>query len=144
MTQFSLSDIQFQTSLEGVTPAQLGGFFEGWPNPPTPETLWRILDRAAVFVLARTPDGQVIGFVNALSDGILAASIPLLEVQAGWRSLGLGSELMRRVLTELGDLYMVDLSCDDDVVPFYERLGLKRANAMFLRRYDNQAGTPAE
>ena len=144
MTPHALSDIQFQTTLEGVTPAQLGGFFEGWPSPPAPATLWRILDRSAAFVLARTPDGQVIGLVNALSDGILAASIPLLEVHAGWRGRGLGSELMRHLLAELGELYMVNLSCDDDVVPFYERLGMQRANAMFLRRYESQAGKMTE
>ena len=80
MTQFSLSDIQFQTSLESVTPAQLGGFFEGWPNPPTPETLWRILDRAAVFVLARTPDVELTGWLGAeeLQERLAQASVLVL------------------------------------------------------------------
>ena len=76
MTPHALSDIQFQTTLEGVTPAQLGGFFKGWPSPPAPATLWRILDRSAAFVLARTPDRQVIGLVN------VARARPRLRVGA--------------------------------------------------------------
>lgn len=41
------------------------------------------------------------------------------------------------------DLYMVDAACDDDVVPFYERLGFTRSNAMIMRRYARQSGASA-
>ena len=40
---------------------------------------------------------------------------------------------MRRVLALLEDRYMVDLCCDDDLVEFYERLGMSRLNGMALR-----------
>jgi hypothetical protein len=33
------------------------------------------------------------------------------------------------MLAQLGDLYMVDLSCDEELVPFYEGLGLTRLDA---------------
>ena len=44
-----------------------------------------------------------------------------------------------RMLARFGDLYAVDLVCDDDVAPLYERLGLTRVTGMALRRYDLQA-----
>ena len=30
--------IRYAKSTDGVTPEQLGGFFEGWPSPPSPGT----------------------------------------------------------------------------------------------------------
>jgi GNAT superfamily N-acetyltransferase len=73
-------------------------------------------------VLAR--DGaRVVGFVTAISDGVLSAYIPLLEVRPEYQRQGIGTELVRRLLDVLRGLYMVDLVCDEDVVPFYERLG---------------------
>lgn len=137
------SELRFQTDLHGIQHNQLEGFFEGWPNPPSAATLHQILERAAAFLLAVAPTGEVIGFINAISDGILTAYIPLLEVKAAWRGQGIASELLRRLKTELGELYMIDTACDDDLVPFYERFGMGRSNAMILRNYAAQSGKPA-
>jgi len=79
-------------------------------------------------VLAR--DGRrVVGFVTAISDGVLSAYIPLLEVLPDFQGRGVGKELTRRLLAQLDGLYMVDLSCDEELVPFYEALGLTRLDA---------------
>ncbi|MPY65294.1 GNAT family N-acetyltransferase [Deinococcus sp. SDU3-2] len=88
--------------------------------------------------------GRVVGFAQAISDGVLTACIPLLEVLPEHQGRGLGTALMRHLLEQLGHLYAVDLSCDDDVVPFYERLGMRRANAMYLRNYARQNGASEE
>jgi GNAT superfamily N-acetyltransferase len=77
--------------------------------------------------------GRVVGFVNAVGDGVLAAYVPCLEVLPGWQGRGIGSELVRRVLDALGPRYIVDLACDEDVVPFYERLGFVPYRAMIRR-----------
>ena len=74
-------------------------------------------------LLARR-EGEIIGFVTAISDGALAAYIPLLEVRREWRGNGIGSELMRRLLSQLEGFYMVDVVCDPDLIPFYERFGM--------------------
>lgn len=37
--------------------------------------------------------------------------------------------------------YMIDVICDEDVVPFYERLGREPARGMGLRNYDRQSGS---
>lgn len=133
--------MRYLTSADTITADQLHGFFIGWPNPPSPETHLAILRRSAAVVLAVDEEtGQVVGFINALSDGVLSAFIPLLEVLPVCQGHGIGSELVRRLLTLLGDLYAVDVMCDADVQPFYARLGMQPAQGMMLRRYDRQGG----
>jgi len=132
--------IRYTTSLDGIDEADLDGFFVGWPNPPSPALHRRVLRGSAALVLAwddaaaDDPAGRVVGFITAISDGVLAASLPLLEVLPTYQGRGIGTELVRRMLAELDDRYMVDLTCDQDLVPFYERLGLVRADAMSIRR----------
>ncbi len=133
--------MRYLTSADTITAQQLHGFFAGWPNPPSPETHLAILRRSDAVVLAVDEEtGQVVGFINALSDGVLCAFIPLLEVLPAYQGRGIGQELVRRLLAQLGDLYAVDLMCDADMQPFYARLGLQPAQGMMLRRYDRQGG----
>ncbi|MFN8377898.1 MAG: GNAT family N-acetyltransferase [Anaerolineae bacterium] len=134
--------ITYTTTLDGVTSDHLrGGFFEGWPQPPSPETHLRILNGSSHVVLA-WEDGRVVGFINALSDGVLTAYLPLLEVLPSFRGQGIGSELVRRMVAEIGPIYAVDLVCDDSLVPYYQRMGLMAVRGMVLRHYDSQSGLP--
>ncbi len=112
-----------------------GGFFEGWPNPPTPERhLAHLRGCEAVELAVDEASGNVVGYVSALGDGVSVAFIPLLEVLPAWRGQGIGTELMRRMLARLGDRLAVDLVCDEDVVPFYQRLGGTPGRAVLWRR----------
>lgn len=133
------SSYTLHTTLDGVTPGQLQGFFMDWPNPPSPDTFHRVLAGSYRVVLA-VSGGQVIGFVQAVSDGVLTAYIPLLEVLPSWQGRGVGRALMTRIQDELRHLYAVDLGCDDNLVPFYEGLGMRQGNLMFTRRYERQNG----
>lgn len=128
--------IEYRDRLEGITPERLAGFWDGWPVPPSPEAHLRLLAGSEAIVLAVDPaaDERVVGFVTAVGDGVLASYIPLLEVLPAYRGRGIGSELVRRLLERLRDRYMVDLVCDEDLVPFYERFGMARYGAMILRR----------
>jgi len=49
-------------------------------------------------------------------------------------------ELVRRILDRLDGLYMVDLLCDKQLIPFYERLGMHGATGAMLRNHEYQAG----
>ena len=80
--------------------------------------------------------GQVVGFVAALTDGVQGAFITLLEVLPAYQSQGIGQALMTRMLEQLGDIQTIELMCDADLVPFYERFGMKSATGMVLRRRD--------
>jgi ribosomal protein S18 acetylase RimI-like enzyme len=116
--------IEYAESVRGIEAPQLEGFFVDWPDPPSPERHLELLLGSDHVVLAR--DGErVVGFVTAISDGVLSAYVPLLEVLPSYQGEGIGSELMRRLLARLEHLYMVDLCCDADLEPFYRRLGLQ-------------------
>jgi ribosomal protein S18 acetylase RimI-like enzyme len=127
--------IEYTDSLDGIEPEHLDGFFEGWPSPPSPAGHVEILRGSYRIVLAReTGSPRVVGFVNAISDGTLYAFIPLLEVLPSHRGRGIGSELVTRLLDELKDFYAVDLMCDPELQPFYDRFGMHRAAGMIIRR----------
>ena len=136
-----MDDIGLQSTLNSIGPEHLQGFFEGWPHPPSPDTLHRTLLSSYRFSVAvHQPTGEVVGFVQAISDGVLTAFIPLLEVRPAFRRQGLGRALVAHLLAQLGGLYAVDLSCDDELAPYYERLGFTRGVAMVRRVYANQNG----
>ncbi len=133
--------IIYTDSLADVTTEHLqGGFFVGWPSPPSPTTHYRILANSAAIVLARIADGTVVGFITAVSDHVSCAYIPHLEVLPAYQGQGIGSELVRQMLEKLRYLYMIDLVCDPPLQPFYERFGMQPVVGMVLRNYDRQAG----
>jgi len=129
--------ITYHSDLTRIQPDDLHGFFEGWPNPPSPQVHHRMLAGSSHFIVA-VPDGEsrVIGYVAAISDGVLSAYISQLEVLPAHRGGGVGSALVRAMLDRLRGMYVVDLVCDPDVQPFYEAAGMKRWSAMVLRNYE--------
>jgi ribosomal protein S18 acetylase RimI-like enzyme len=131
--------ITYTDTTEGLSPDSLRGFFVGWLKPPSPSVHLAILRGSDHVVLALEAE-RVVGFVTALSDGLLYASISLLEVLPEYQGRGIGSELMRRVLARLSNLYATDLLCDPKLQPFYRRLGLRPAVGMMLRNYQHQGG----
>lgn len=124
----------YQDDLEGITPDDLDGFFEGWPQRPSAQQFHQMLQRSS-FVMLATEDDEVVGFISANSDG-LNASIPLLEVRPEARGRGVGRALVTRMLDLLADHYAVDVVCDEDLVPFYEQFGLVPLRAMIRRSPD--------
>ena len=116
--------IDYVESVDGVEVRHLEGFFVDWPQAPSPERHLNLLRGSDHVVLAREGE-HIVGFVTAISDRVLSAYVPLLEVLPTQQRLGIGSELMRRLLARLENLYMVDLCCDADLEPFYRRVGLQ-------------------
>lgn len=117
------------------------GFFKDWPNPPNQEKHKRILEKSYKSLIAvDEKSNKIIGFINAVSDGILSAYIPLLEVLPEYQKQSIGSELVRRMLEELNDFYMVDLCCDEGLQSFYKKLGMIKSQGMICRNYKYQCG----
>ncbi|MGQ8871278.1 GNAT family N-acetyltransferase [Paenibacillus sp. TSA_86.1] len=134
--------IGFRDTLAGMDCEQLsGGFFDGWPNPPSTSTFLKLLERSYAIELAVDEQtGNVVGFIQAISDGVLSAYIPLLEVLPEYKGQGIGSTLMQRMLHRLQGLYMIDLLCDPEIQTFYEKHSMQRSTGMSVRHYSNQAG----
>lgn len=132
--------ITYTDSLDAITADKLKGFFVGWPNPPKPDAHLRILQGSSHVVLAVDDQtNQVVGFITAISDGVSAAYIPHLEVLPAYQKQGIGSALVTRMLARLRHLYVIDLMCDPDLQPFYERFGMRRYTGMLVRNYDRQS-----
>jgi GNAT superfamily N-acetyltransferase len=119
--------------------AQLVGFFVGWPTHPSPERHEQIL-RGSSKVWFVFNGERCVGFINALSDGVFYAYIPLLEVLPEYQGRGIGAELVRRMDETLKDHYALDLVCDPSLAPFYQRGGFIEYTAMIKRRYERQRG----
>ena len=138
--------IEYLNSPDGIKPERLSGFFVGWPKPPSTETHLKLLRGSSYVVLAiETESGRVVGFINAVSDRVLSAYIPLLEVLPEFQGCGIGGELVKRLMAELDGLYMIDLVCNEDMIPFYEKFGLVAAStmpvvSMIRRDFDHQDG----
>ena len=129
-------NIRYQETCTGVTPEQLTGFFTHWHNPRPPEDHLAILRGSSYIVLAIDEDsGNVVGFVTALTDGVQAAFVPLLEVLPDYQGRGIGTELMRRILERLRHLPAVDLTCRAEMQAFYARFGMKPSVGAVLRRH---------
>lgn len=133
--------IRYQESLKGISAGRLTGFFVGWPKPPTSATHLKLLKNSDFVVLA-LDDGsrKVIGFITAITDNVLSAYIPFLEVLPEYQGRGIGGALVRRMLASLRKAYMVDLICDPALQKFYKKLKMFPASGMMLRAYRNQSG----
>ena len=133
--------IQYIDSAANLLPNQLPGFFVGWPNPPSLEMHLALLRQSDYVLLALDPESDtIVGFITAISDHVLCAYIPLLEVLPSYQGQGIGRELLTRMLEKIGQFYMVDVMCDAELQPFYAHLGMKKATGMMLRNYSALKG----
>jgi GNAT superfamily N-acetyltransferase len=133
--------IEYRPSAQGLTPDHLRGFFVDWAKPPQPETHLRLLRQSALVMIAWDSEAErVVGFCTALTDGVLTAYIPYLEVLPDWQGRGIGSELFRRMIQRLKGLYAVDLLCDPGLQSYYSRFKMMPVAGMMLRRYELQTG----
>ena len=131
----------YTTSIKEISVNQLNGFFVGWPNPPALDVHMKLLEESKHVVLAVDEvSKQVVGFITAISDGVLSAYIPFLEVLPPYQGQGVGQELVKKMLDLLKDIYMIDLMCVQELQGYYEKLGLTPAHGMIRRNYDRQSG----
>jgi len=134
-------NIEYTKDMSGITADMLTGFFAGWPNPPTAAAHLRILQNSyRSFVAIDRDAGKVVGFINAVSDEVLTAYIPLLEVVEDYQGKGIGNELVKRMLAEINNLYMVDICHDKELTSYYAKFGAYQSHSSIFRNYDAQSG----
>lgn len=127
--------ITYSTDITALTEDLLTEFFVGWPRRPCAARHLRALRGSHRVILAFDGD-RVVGFINAISDGELAAFIPWLEVLPSHQRRGVGRELVRRLHAELDEHYSIDLICDPQLASFYSALGFEELLGMGQRRPD--------
>ena len=130
-----LGMIGYQYDISGLTEADMDPFFEGWPQKPESAKRIEILKNSDYVIIAK--DGvNMIGFINAITDKTVSSYIPLLEVVPQYRKPEIGTELVKRMLEQLKDYYMIDLCCDEQLEGFYKKLGMQRVTGMIKRNYE--------
>lgn len=128
--------IEYKNNLDDISTDELEGFFVGWRSPLTKEEHMKILENSQYKILAIDTDAKrVVGFINSLSDKVNFAFIPMLEVLPEYQERGIGTELMNRMLEELKDIQCIDLTCDKDMQPYYERFNMIKSHGMVIRKY---------
>ncbi len=128
--------IQYLDSSANIRSEMLQGFFVGWRSPLTPEVHLKILKNSDEIVVAFDDEqDKVIGFITALTDGVQAAFIPLLEVLPKYQGQEIGSELVKRMLAKFAHLPSIDLTCDPELQAFYKRFGMIPSVGMVVRNY---------
>lgn len=133
--------ILYQDNIDNIKAEMLQGFFKGWDKHPSPEKFLELLKNSEYKILALDEKNKkVTGFISAVSDKVLSAYIPFLEVLREYQCKGIGSELVKRMMDKLKDYYMIDLVCDENRQMFYTKFGFKKYSAMVKRNYDKQEG----
>jgi len=127
------------SSSETLRIEELAPFFADWPVPPGRGRQEALLEGSDVIVTAR--DGSnLVGLLTAVTDGALHALITILKVLPSHRHKGIGSELLKRAMADLGDIYDTTLITDAKVAPFYEPHGFRPGFSMNRRN----VGAPAD
>lgn len=68
--------IEYKVDLEGISPKMLDGFFDGWPNPPSPEKHLKLLKNSTKIVLAVDREKHAVaGLINWQEEGSGFSSI---------------------------------------------------------------------
>ena len=87
--------IKYINDLEDIDESNLFGFFVGWPNPPSPRKHYDLLKNSNhIWLAVDCESGEVIGFINSMSDKVLSAYIPLLEVKPDYQGQVVGVHLV--------------------------------------------------
>jgi len=121
--------------IRNISAEQLVDFFVGWRKPLTSKQHFKLLSGSTHFVAAIDSEtNKVVGFVTALSDGVISSFIPLLEVLPAYERRGIGTTLVSKMLQKLDGITNVDLTCDIPVQSFYERFSMFKSNGMILRK----------
>lgn len=133
--------IEYVNTLKEIKPKNLKGFFAGWQSPPSPKKHLRILENSDYVVIAVDKEtGNVVGFVNALSDKTFYSYIPFLEVLPDYQSKGIATKLMNLMLEKLKHYYAIDICCDEKLYPFFRKFDFNKVAGMIKRNYGNKNG----
>jgi ribosomal protein S18 acetylase RimI-like enzyme len=93
------------------------------------ERIPKLLQSASLSLAARDEEGTLVGVLLGLTDFAYWLFVTDLGVDRRWERRGVGRRLMREALTLAGgekDI-AVYLVANEKAIPFYEKLGMKKA-----------------
>lgn len=98
------------------------------------ETRSKLLAGSDLVITARE-NGKLVGFLTAISDGVMHAFITLLEVLESHQNKGIGRRLMELAISNFKGYYDIVLITDPDKGGFYKKLGFKEIYGMHIRDF---------
>ena len=101
-----------------------------YPKERFAERIARLVDRVSISLVARNRAGLIVGVLFGLTDYAYWLYVTDLGVDRDYGGQGIGTQLMKTARTIAGgekDI-AVYLIANEKAVPFYEKLGMKRAD----------------
>ena len=101
-----------------------------YPKERFAERIARLIDRVSISLVARNQAGLIVGVLFGLTDYAYWLYVTDLGVDRDYEGQGIGTQLMKTAHTIAGgekDI-AVYLIANEKAVPFYEKLGMKRAD----------------
>ena len=108
-----------------------------YPKERFEERIERLLRNASISITARNADNELIGVLLGLTDFAYWLFPTDLGVDRRYAGQGIGTALMKSALEKAGgekDI-AVYLIANEDAVPFYEKLGMEKADEVM--RYNH-------
>lgn len=113
-----------------------------YPRERFAERIARLLENASISLTARNEDGRLTGVLLGLTDFAYWLYVTDLGVDRDFERQGIGKSLMKAALAEAGgekDI-AVYLIANEKAVPFYEKLGMQKADDVM--QYNHIDWTP--
>lgn len=101
-----------------------------YPKERFKERIVKLVDNVSISIVARNEDGLIVGVLFGLTDFAYWLYVTDLGVDRNYERQGIGKRLMKAALESAGgekDI-AVYLIANENAVPFYEKLGMKRAD----------------
>ena len=117
-----------------------------YPKERFQERIERLLENASVSLTARTEEGRLVGVLLGLTDFAYWLFVTDLGVDRAYARRGIGTRLMRSAHALAGgekDI-AVYLAANENAVPFYEKLGMKKADDVMQYNHIEWTGFTVE